>query len=281
MLTSTFSELASGYDRAVAVARAERPKTAIAVVVLIAVSVALPAAGVSEPSAERAPAPLNAAAAAPPGGASGAPVPSQAARIEAMALYERGLRRAVERRHQGAIDLFKKAIALDPAFAAAHFHLANALAAQGRYRAACAAYDETLRLEPEHVGARLAQATTLVLDGRCREARDRLREGLLAMPDDLELTHGLARLLVTCPDPDIRDGQAALELARRVYDHTPNLVRGETVGMAYAESGAFEEAARWQAALVEQAERLGDPAWVARLRVNLERYERGELHQAP
>jgi hypothetical protein len=113
------------------------------------------------------------------------------------------------------------------------------------------------------------------------EAREALREGLRAIAGDPGLIHGLARLLVTCDDPEVRDGQRAIELARVVYASGPTLECGETLAMAYAASGAFEEASRLQAELVGKAEQAGDAAWVARLRSNLERYQRGDLAAVP
>jgi tetratricopeptide (TPR) repeat protein len=161
--------------------------------------------------------------------------------------------------------------------AALHFERGNALALEGRYAAASDAYAEAIRLEPTHLRARLGQATALVLDGRCREARDRLREGLDALPRSLDLIHATARVLLTCADPEVRDTQVALELARTVHARLGDFESGETVGMAHAASGAFEEAARWQADLIAEAERRGDRAWAERLHPNLERYRRGEL----
>jgi hypothetical protein len=79
----------------------------------------------------------------------------------------------------------------------------------------------------------------------------------------------------------VRDGQRAIELARVAYAGTPTFEVGETLAMAYAASGAFEEAARLQAELVATAEHARDAAWAARLRSNLERYERGDLASLP
>jgi tetratricopeptide (TPR) repeat protein len=166
---------------------------------------------------------------------------------------------------------------VDVRAAQAQLQHANALAIAGDYAAAAAAYQQAIRLDAGDVRPRLGLATALVLDGRCLEARESLREGLRAIPRDLAIVHALARLLVTCADPEVRDAQRAIELARFVYAATPTLECGETLGMAYAASGAFEEAARVQAELLARAEQAGDAAWTARLRANLERYQRGEV----
>jgi hypothetical protein len=47
--------------------------------------------------------------------------------------------------------------------------------------------------------------------------------------------------------------------------------------MGYAEMGAFEDAVRWQRNLLRAAEETAaDPRLLARLRTNLELFERGE-----
>jgi tetratricopeptide (TPR) repeat protein len=200
---------------------------------------------------------------------------------EARAQYEQGLASARAGRNDAAIALFENAVRLDPANVEARFQLGNSLAIAGRYAAAVTAYGETIRLDPHDPRSRLALATALTLEGRCLEARETLREGLRAIAGDLGLIHGLARLLVTCDDPEVRDGQRAIELARVVYAAAPTLECGETLAMAYAASGAFEEASRLQAELVAKAEQADDKVWAARLRANLERYERDDHYVVP
>jgi tetratricopeptide (TPR) repeat protein len=201
-------------------------------------------------------------------------------RAEAQAQYEQGLANARAGRNDAAIALFENAVRLDPANVAAQFQLGNSLAIAGRYAAAVATYTEAVRLDPHDPRSRLALATALKLDGRCLEARDALRDGLRAVARDLGLIHALARLLVTCDDAEVRDGQRAIELARVAYAGASTLEVGETLAMAHAASGAFEEAVRLQAELMAKAEQAGDATWAARLRSNLERYQRGDLAAA-
>ena len=51
---------------------------------------------------------------------------------------------------------------------------------------------------------------------------------------------------------------------------------GETVAMAFAETGRFEEAVTWQREVLAAAERGGAPASIEVLRRHLALYERGE-----
>ncbi|MCX6967338.1 MAG: tetratricopeptide repeat protein [Verrucomicrobia bacterium] len=52
----------------------------------------------------------------------------------------------------------------------------------------------------------------------------------------------LASLLATCPDPTLRDGEAALAYAQKGYAAAPDGIAIEVLAFAYARCGRFEEA---------------------------------------
>jgi hypothetical protein len=108
-----------------------------------------------------------------------------------------------------------------------------------------------------------------------RKARGALESGLERLPGNPVLTSSLAEVLAGSPDPAVRDGKRALELATAAYRANRGPEHGEAVGMALAELGRFDEAASHQRGLV--AEAAGASAEVrARLAANLARYERRE-----
>jgi tetratricopeptide (TPR) repeat protein len=87
----------------------------------------------------------------------------------------------------------------------------------------------------------------------------------------------LAWLRATCPEQSLRDGQAAVELARRAceltgWDQSHSLDR---LAAAYAEAGQFGEAVRWQAKAVEMA---GDDTRGERQQ-RLDLYRRGQPYR--
>ena len=102
-----------------------------------------------------------------------------------------------------------------------------------------------------------------------------------ALPDDPRPAHQLARLLATARDDSVREGRLALQLAQKHLEQSRSAVHAETVAMALAEIGDFEEAVRLQRTLIEQAEEATDSRFVDRLRENLERYERAEPSRRP
>ncbi len=175
-----------------------------------------------------------------------------------------------------AIELLRQAVELDPAFAAGRFRLASFLGMTGSYGEAAAEFREVRRLDPGNPAAWLGESTALVLWGREAEAVASLGEGLAALPGDARLAGGLARLLAAAADPALRDGERALKLARTAFEQAPSLELAETLAMAFATLGRFDQAVRWQERVVAAVEGSGDGALVARQRAALDRYRRGE-----
>ena len=207
----------------------------------------------------------------------------------------------------GAIAQYREALRLDAESATAHFNLALLLADQGelqeatshmaavvakrpedaearvtlarflrdggRAEEALAEYAKAVELAPGDETARLGQAETLVRLGKYKEARKSLEESLALLPASGRLSHGLARLLAACPDPSVRDGARALDLAKTVWSALPASGHAETVALALAELGRCEEAAEWQREAIAAARKEGvDPGRLAQALVG---YEKG------
>lgn len=208
----------------------------------------------------------------------------------------------------GAVEQFQEALKRDPGNATAHFnlgsllvdgapaqarpHLETAVAARpsdaearrllaralrdsGRPEDALAQYARAVELSPGDETARLGEAETLVHLGRYAEARRKLEEGLRQMPTSGLLSHALARLLAACPDPSVRDGARALELALVVWNARPAAAHAETVALAMAELGRCSEAAQWQRKAIEEARRQGLESRAGDLKRALPSYEKG------
>ena len=75
-----------------------------------------------------------------------------------------------------------------------------------------------------------------------------LEEALRTAPKDAEANNAVAWTLATAAVPGFRDGKRAVELAKKACELThwrePSLL--DTLAAAYAESGNFAEAVRWQ-----------------------------------
>ncbi len=84
----------------------------------------------------------------------------------------------------------------------------------------------------------------------------------------------LARLLATCSGIGAARRPRAFELAQRAFALEARLEHAETVGMALAEMGQFEQAIRWQRGLAQQAQQRDDRAALTRLVGTLRTYEK-------
>ncbi|HCF94790.1 MAG TPA: hypothetical protein DEW46_07000, partial [Verrucomicrobia bacterium] len=100
--------------------------------------------------------------------------------------------------------------------------------------------------DPQNRAALLGLAKALALLGEDRAAREVLEEGRKVHPQSLILAEALARLLATSRDSAVRDGGRAVELAAAVVQVRPTAQHWETLAMAFAEVGRFEEAVSLQ-----------------------------------
>jgi tetratricopeptide (TPR) repeat protein len=84
--------------------------------------------------------------------------------------------------------------------------------------------------------------------GQYRRALASYEEAVRLNPYDSEAINGLAWLLATCPDATLRDGDRAVELARRACKFSSRRIAAyvDTLAAAHAEAGDFKAAAEEQ-----------------------------------
>lgn len=103
---------------------------------------------------------------------------------------------------------------------------------------------EVLLFSPCHTLARVALAQNLNRRGREHDQRIVLEEAVRLCEGNLNFTNDLAYLLATSEDTGLRDGRAALQLARRIHDSSTEERADylDTLACALAEVGDFAEA---------------------------------------
>lgn len=173
-----------------------------------------------------------------------------------------------------AVLLWRQAVERDPASAQAHLNLGNGLQLLNRREEAKAELGKAVELNPQDANARLSLDALRILTGDFAAARRSLEEGLKIKADEPALMNTLARLLATAPDASLRDGRRAFELSQRAFALEAKLENAETVGMALAEMGQFEQAIRWQRGLAQQAQQRGDRQALTRIVGTLRTYEK-------
>ena len=98
--------------------------------------------------------------------------------------------------------------------------MGDVLAAKRMADAAIAEYRRAIEIEPESAEAHFHLATALESKGKTAEAIAHLLEATRLQPDRPEYLSRLAWILATTSDEPLRDGTAALALAKRAMQLT-------------------------------------------------------------
>ncbi len=180
-------------------------------------------------------------------------------------------------RPEEAVVHFEEALRSKPDFPEAHNNWGIALATLGRPEEAVVHYQEAVRIRPDHAKAHNNWGNALTALGRPEEAVVHYQEALEIKPDYANAHNNIAWLWATCPDVTIRDGGRALAHAKRAVqlagDENAQIL--DSLSAAYAESGDFDEAVRWQEKAVQVAPEKLKGTLVARLKL----YEQGQPYR--
>lgn len=168
------------------------------------------------------------------------------------ALFNAGLLQAQNGDLESAVANLQTATQYAPEDVTLRIHLANALRRSGNLESALAEYRVAVELDPSEEDARLGEAQALASMGRYADARDALERGLAQVPTSGLMAHALSRMLAMGPEPSIRDGARALDLAEKVFAAQPRPEYAEVVAAALAALGRCEEAAKWQLEVLER-----------------------------
>jgi protein O-mannosyl-transferase len=146
-----------------------------------------------------------------------------------------------------AIVQFREEQKLGVADAGAFFNLGNALLQAGRVVDAITQYREALKIDAGNAAAHSNLGSALLRDGQVDEAVGEFQEALKIQPDSATFQNNLARVIwafATSPDPSMRNGPKAIELAQQANKLTggksPVILR--VLAAAEAESRNYHDA---------------------------------------
>jgi tetratricopeptide (TPR) repeat protein len=182
-----------------------------------------------------------------------------------------------------AATVLAEVLAREPANLRVAYRLAGARVAEGDRSGAIAVYQDIVRGHPDEFGALVNLGNMYSQTGRGREAVQYYESALRVKPELPGALDNLAWLLATHPDPQVRNGDEALRLARE----GARLAKGghprvlETLAAAQAATGDFESAVASQSqALALMRDKTG-PARLASAEARLIKYQNREPWIAP
>jgi Flp pilus assembly protein TadD len=175
---------------------------------------------------------------------------------------------------------FQKAMELQPNYARDLSQLGNAALHRGQMDEAIVVFEILLKVQPDDAEAHFVLGVIYLKKGEANKAISHLQASLKSQPDNAGACNQLAWVLATSPDPSIRDGQKALELAQRanVLSGGTNPVVLETLAAANAGTGHFSEAiaiARQALQLAANQNNASNAKIVAALQEQLKLYQAG------
>jgi len=199
----------------------------------------------------------------------------------AKAHYSLGVLMASAGRRGAAIRHLTAAVRNNPNYAEALQALADQQRRTGQFAASLDSYASVLRVTPRAQDARLGYGIALVRLRRFQDAREWFEEGVRLYPDQAELRHALARLLAASPADGTRDAARAMVIVEELLKTEKSTALGETMAMAFAEMGQFDQAVAVQRDIMAAASKAGLTAAVRAMAENLRRYERGQPCRTP
>ena len=141
-------------------------------------------------------------------------------------------------------------------------------------------YRAAVDIAPSFVQARYLESLALIAIRHYGAAREALEEAVKIHPGNEEFNRSLARLLATSETLPKEDAGRAMTLARTL-DSENSAENLETLAMALAAVGRFEEAVSAQEALLDAARGQADPSLVRHLEYNLGRYRQAQRSDQP
>ncbi|HUA68432.1 MAG TPA: tetratricopeptide repeat protein [Candidatus Saccharimonadales bacterium] len=181
---------------------------------------------------------------------------------------------------------FQKAVELQPDYAQDLRSLGNAALHRGQVDEAIVLFQTLVGVHPGDAEAHYILGVTYLQKGEVNKAIDHLQAVLKSQPDNADARNALAWVLATSPDPSIRNGNRAIELAQRAnaLSRGTNPVFLGTLAAAYAETGHFPEAiasAQQALQLAASQNNARAAAIAAALQEQLKSYQAGSPFRDP
>jgi tetratricopeptide (TPR) repeat protein len=172
--------------------------------------------------------------------------------------WEAYFNRAAELQEHGQFDdalvNLNEVARINPRFAGTYVNRGNVYVRQSKLDDAIRDYNTALQLEPNRTEVYTARANVFLRKKEYREAVSDLQTAVqMSRKKPERALNSLAWLRATCPEPGIRDGKEAVELAIKACELSEWKDWGiiDTLAAAYAETGDFDQAIKYERQVIE------------------------------
>ncbi|HVM59794.1 MAG TPA: tetratricopeptide repeat protein [Verrucomicrobiae bacterium] len=185
-------------------------------------------------------------------------------------------------RVEEAIGHYEMAARINPNLRGLQYNLGNALLHAGRAEEAIAHYERAVLDAPDNAEARNRLATALALVGRVQEAISNYERALELRPENAEAANNLAWLLATVPAALGGDPVRAVALAEQARGRPGRHLAMEldTLAVAYASAGRFDEAIQAAEECLALAQTAGQTQLVANVQAQIDLFRAGHPYRA-
>ncbi len=182
-----------------------------------------------------------------------------------------------------AIQEYHRALELRPDHVLAHYNLGDALRKSGDPNGAVRELEIATRLDPGLIEGYVQLAELMTEQQQWAKAVEYYSRQLELTPDAVGACNNLAWILASCPEPSLRDGRRAVELAERArrMSGADSPVILHTLAAAHAQNRQFDRATQTAADALALATREGNSDLANDLRKELEIYRSGAPYPAP
>jgi tetratricopeptide (TPR) repeat protein len=177
---------------------------------------------------------------------------------------------------EAALNYCRTAVQLDSKSSFSHDNLGIVLMELGHFDEAMSQFSEAAQLDANYAPPRFQMGRILLKQGHDAEAMPHFHEALRIEPDNLQMLIYIARVLAADENPQICNGAEALVLATKANQLAGKAqpVALDTLAMAYAETGRFDEAVQTGQEAVNLARATGQKDDAAIMQQRLELYQR-------
>jgi Tfp pilus assembly protein PilF len=182
-----------------------------------------------------------------------------------------------------AIDQYQKALAIKPDDADANHNLGIALYKIGRVDDALVYYRKAWLVQPDNAEINNDLANALSRKGETAAAIQHWQRALEIRPQYVPTENNLAWALATNPDPTLRNGAKAIQLAQAANQSSggKSLLLLRTLAAAYAEGGQFTNALATAGQALQLAATEGNMPMINSFEAQMKLYESGKPLRTP